>query len=232
MGAIGTTILLVVLVVVVYAGYQIVAQHWVWPKPPCPNGLALFYPANKTVTVPACPAGTVASSVGPVALLPTTLGPGCPVQILGAAAAGVGDPGDGLPFRMSTTDVGAKYTSGSRCGAVQVGLLRYCRAEGQAFPGARSACTGTGIGAASGPAAITAAPGGGCLPGGGFTVVRRAVAPLDISKASDVCPLVDMGGSNTEVTSLTLDPGADYPSASKKKCSQPLGEFVFYECPR
>jgi hypothetical protein len=216
MNVIGIIVICIILLIIIYSGYQIIIQNWISPKIPCPNGLALLYPANQTVQVLACPNGTIESAIKTVALLPTKLGPGCPPQIIDIP---INDPGNGNSFNLSTADIGSKYTAGVNCGDIQVGLIRYCKFAGQDFPGKNTSCTGTGINATSIPATLT-----GCN-GNLFTVKRRVVGPLDIS--SDQCPFYDINSIQNPVISLDVDPSKDY---IKKNCTQPIGEYIFYEC--
>jgi hypothetical protein len=162
-----------------------------------------------------------AACLGSVALIPSKLSKGCPVQLLSASEAApafVAPSDDGTPGTVNTDYLGRQYKN-KGCGGIQVGLTRYC-----AWPGADvSSCTG-GIAAVESGRSVTVA----CPAGGSVKEMRRTLFPSDLGNLSESCSYEELGVASAPAPQVTLDPKKD---ADEGVCAgHPLTEALFYQC--
>jgi hypothetical protein len=238
MGVIQALIIVVVLIVAAWAVREILSRGPKKRAGPCVPAISnILLPAGRTSATIACCEGPdgeclggYTSSYGTVALIPTTLTPSCPVQLLrpGQYAGALPSPVGNAPMTVDTAQLGRLYTAGTSCGDIQIAITRLCYPEGggqaSEMPSDPAACSG-GIAVAQGAAPRTVAcPGGLVLP------TRRTLIPSDFSLATcqAACCYADLPTGGL-VPSITIDAKSDA-GATSPCAGHTLDELLFYQC--
>ena len=165
------------------------------------------------------------SAWGTVALIPTTLTPSCPVQILTPDQYGsiLPSASGNQPVSLRMDQLGKLYTAGSDCGDIQAAITRLCYPTTGGYD--PSSCVG-GIAAVQDDATQTIT----CSANQPLQPTRRMLVPGNFSKATckSTCCYADLD-TGGPVPSVSIDAKKD--AGSSSPCAgQPIDEVLFYQC--